>query len=126
MKTIGMLGMAGVIACACWLMVPATAVAEPAATTQESAAIHRSSSLYAWPAETITGTIMMVDPAARLLVVEGPDRVPFDMQVDPGTRIVSGNQRLSLRDLSVKTNDTVSVRFVPEARGDVARSIRVG
>jgi hypothetical protein len=88
--------------------------------------VHRSSKQYAWPAETLTGTILMVDRAAKLLVVEGPDQVPFDMQVNSGTRIVSGTQRPNLMDLNTRTNSNVSVRFVPEAGGDVGRSIRLG
>jgi hypothetical protein len=47
------------------------------------------------------------------------------MVVTPNTRIKSGDQSLSLQDLQNDTNRSVSVHFVPERRGDVARSIQL-
>jgi len=80
----------------------------------------------AWPAETLSGKITMVDPAQNLVVVQTPDGVPFDMVLTPRTLIDSGNQRVTMKDLSGDINQNVSVRFVPERRGDVARSIEIG
>jgi len=60
-----------------------------------------------------------------MLVVEGPGGVPFDLVVTPATRIRSGERSLALKDLSSDTQSPVSVRFVPERRGDVARTIQV-
>jgi len=80
----------------------------------------------AWPPETVSGTIMMVEPAANLVVVKGPSGVPFDMKVTSSTRIRSGDQTLNLESLSSDTNQSVSVNYVPERSGDVARSIRIG
>ena len=68
----------------------------------------------------------MVDPAQNLLVVKGPDGVPFDMVVRHSTRIESGGQRLMLNQLSTDQGRNVSVRFIPERSGDVARTIRIG
>lgn len=78
----------------------------------------------AWPAESLTGTIESVDPAQHLVIVES-DGVPFDMVVGPSTRIQSGDQSVTLGDLGQDVNKSVSVRFVPEARGDVARAIQL-
>ncbi|HTW95158.1 MAG TPA: hypothetical protein VMB03_13685 [Bryobacteraceae bacterium] len=80
----------------------------------------------AWPAETLSGTISMIDPALNTVVVQTSGGVPFDMVVTRNTRIESGNQTLTLQDLQQDTNRTVSVRFVPERRGDVARTIQLG
>jgi hypothetical protein len=33
----------------------------------------------AWPPETLSGKISMVDPDRKLVVVETPDGIPFDM-----------------------------------------------
>lgn len=79
----------------------------------------------AWPAESLTGTIQSVDPAQHLVVVKDANGVPFDMVVGSSTRIESGDQKVKLGDLSSDVNKSVSVRFVPEARGDVARDIQL-
>jgi hypothetical protein len=67
----------------------------------------------------------MVDPAQNLMVVETPNGVPFDMVVNSKTRIKSGNQALTLKELTQDSNKTVSVKFIPERRGDVAKSIQI-
>jgi hypothetical protein len=79
----------------------------------------------AWPAETMTGTIMTVDPNLKLVVVLGADRVPFDMRVTRSTRIRSGDKTLKLPDLSADKNHSVSVTFVPTGSGDIARAIHI-
>lgn len=67
----------------------------------------------------------MVDPQRKLVVVQDPSGVPFDMLVTATTHIKSGDQRLTLRDLAQHQNKGVSVKFVPERRGDVAEAIRI-
>jgi len=79
----------------------------------------------AWPAETLSGTIASVDPGQRLLVVKDSNGVPFDIVVGSHTRIMAADQSLKLKDLDQDVNRSVSVRFVPERRGDVAQSIRI-
>ena len=78
-----------------------------------------------WPAETLSGTIMMVDPAINTVVIQTSGGVPFDMVVGRNTRIESGDRAITLQDLQRDMNKGVSVRFVPERRGDVARTIRL-
>jgi hypothetical protein len=77
----------------------------------------------AWPAESLNGTISMVDPSQHILVVTDHDGVPFDIMIDHSTRIESDNSRLTLSDLSSDVNKPVTVRFVPEGRGDVGRTV---
>jgi len=108
------LSMVGAAACALLLAVPLVA----ANTTRKTAA--RS----AWPAETLSGTITMVDPGLKTVVVQ-TGGVPFDMVVTGNTRIESGNRAITLRDLQQDLNKGVSIRFVPERRGDVARTIQL-
>jgi hypothetical protein len=79
-----------------------------------------------WPPETLSGKISMVDPGEKLVVVQTPDGVSFDMVVTGTTRIKSGDRTVPLNDLQQDVNKTVSVRFTPERRGDVARSIEIG
>ncbi len=80
----------------------------------------------AWPPETLSGKISMVDPAQKLVVIQTPDGTPYDIIVTGRTRIESGDQRVGVQDLSGYTNKTVSVRFTPESRGDVASSMNLG
>ena len=80
----------------------------------------------AWPPETLSAKIATVDPDRKLVVLETPDQVTYDMVVNAKTRITSGNQALSLQSLTQDNNKTVSVRFIPERRGDVANSIQIG
>jgi hypothetical protein len=77
-----------------------------------------------WPPETLNGKIMMVNPAGKLVVVRA-DGVPFDLVVKPSTRIDQGKQKINLQMLAQDVNRPVSIRFVPERSGDVARSIEV-
>ena len=123
MKKVAMSVLTGA-ACALLLAVPALAAnksaAVPAKTTMAKSAVRS-----AWPPETLSGKIISVDPAQKLVVVQGPDGVPFDMVATARTRIRSGAEAVPLQDLSQYENQNVSVRFVPERRGDVAESIRI-
>ncbi len=115
----------GIAACAFLLTLPVTAAEKQPAKTPAKATASVKAARSAWPAETLSATIMNVDPAQRLLIVKGPDGTPFDMVVTASTRIESGSHRLKLDDLQTDANKTVSVRFVPERAGDVARSIHL-
>lgn len=77
------------------------------------------------PRETISGTISMVFPDKKLLVVTTAKGVPLNFVVGPGTRIRSGEQRLKLNDLTGRVNQKVSVTFVPTRRGNLARTVEV-
>jgi|SRR5215471_8615392 len=112
--------------CVLLLAVPMAAANRSAGTTRGTTAAKPSAPRSAWAAETISGTITMVDPVRGLVVVRGPDGVPYDMAVTAKTRILSNNRVLTLQDLAQDQNQDVSVQYVPERRGDVAKAIRVG
>jgi predicted transcriptional regulator len=76
--------------------------------------------------ETLSGVIANVYPGQDLVIVKDSGGVPFDIVVTPNTRIMSGNRTLNMKDLKQDQNKDVSVKFVPERRGDVARSIQLG
>jgi hypothetical protein len=80
----------------------------------------------AWPTETLSGKITVADPVQKVVVVKTSDGVPYDIEITAKTRIRSGDQTLRMSDLTQDINKQVSVEFVPEHRGDVARSIRIG
>ena len=66
-----------------------------------------------------------MEPGQKLLVVERADHVPFDMIVTPATHIQAGGKTVRMNELVNDKDKPVSVRFVPERRGDVAQSIRI-
>jgi hypothetical protein len=107
---------AAVTACALFLTMPLIAANK---TTKTTAVPN------AWPQESLSGKIIMVNPAQKLVVVQTPDGVPFDLDVTATTRIKAGDRPVALKDLMQDIDKPVSVRFVPERRGDVARSIRL-
>ncbi|HEY7392306.1 MAG TPA: hypothetical protein VH640_27555 [Bryobacteraceae bacterium] len=114
----------GIAACSLLLAVPMLAAAMPAKnSTAPSHTVQAVRSV--WPPETLTGTILQVVPAERLVIVAGPAGVPFDMVVNRSTRIEAGNQRLTLDQVRSKLTDRVNVRFVPEGSGDIAQTIQI-
>ncbi len=102
------------------VVVPMTATVETGPEVHKAQA-ERS----VWPRETLDGTIMTVDTSRRLVIVKGPDNVPYDMRVSRQTRILSGEQPLTLAGLASATNQKVSVRFTPERSGDIAQLIQI-
>jgi hypothetical protein len=95
------------------LVVPAMAAEKPAASKN------------LWPAETLSGKIELVEPGQRVVVVESADKVPYDIVITPRTRIMMGDHALTLKDLAQYRNKDVTVRFVPEGRGDMGRTINI-
>ncbi len=75
--------------------------------------------------ETLAGKIQMVVPDKNLLVVSGPDDVPYDLTVTPKTLIVVGDRRATLDQLSGYVGKQVSVGFVPRRDGNYATRIEV-
>lgn len=110
-------------ACALVLAIPLTAANGPATKTKNMTAA--AATRTAWPPETLSGKITMVEPGQKLVVVETPDGVSFDMVVTAKTRIRAGDRAITLKDLTQDMNKTVSVQFTPERRGDVASLIRI-
>jgi hypothetical protein len=141
MKSVTMLSLAGA-ACALLLAFPAAAAQKTKAAASAKATAsakstpaksvlpkkanaRRASLRTARRPETLSGKIFMVEPDRNLVVVKGPDGVPFDMVVSRRTHIESGSEAITLKNLAQYQNKNASIRFVPERRGDVAESIRI-
>jgi len=92
-------------------------------TTSATRATEHHATVTRWSAQELNGTVSMVDPQQNLLVVCDSSGVPFDLRIRPSTRIDSGPQAVNLAQLT--KNESVSVRYIPEATGDFARSIQV-
>lgn len=76
-----------------------------------------------WQSQDLKGTISMVDPQQDLVVVKDSSGTPFDIKVQRSTHIKNGQKPEKLVQLS--KNESVDVRYIPEARGDMARQIEV-
>ena len=113
----------GVAVCAMALGMPLSA-ASRAASAQSRATDASQAPRNAWPAETISGRIVSVDPSEQLVVLQSGG-VPFDMRVTKATRIEVGNQKPGLDQLTPDTGKKASVTFIPERSGDIARTIRI-
>lgn len=75
--------------------------------------------------ESLAGKIQMVVPDQNLLVVAGPDNVPYDLKITPKTVIVVGDQRSTLQQLSNYIGKQVSVGFIPRRKGNFATRVEV-
>jgi hypothetical protein len=104
------------------LCAPALWAAKKTTSAPANTGSERQSSQH-WAAQDLKGSISMVDPKMNLLVVRDSSGVPFDIKVAPSTRIDAGAKREELSQLA--PNQSVSVHFVPEGRGDIARTIQV-
>jgi hypothetical protein len=104
--------MLGVLACA--------ALTATAGTTSKAPA-HRNQ----WPAENLSGQIDMVDPAHNLVIMKDSSGTTFDFVVIHGTRIMQNGAKLNLADLASRTNQPITVHFIPERKGDVAATIKL-
>jgi len=67
----------------------------------------------------------MVKPGKNRVFVNDPGGFTFDFVVTPATRITAGGQRLKIADLASKANQQVTVRYIPERKGDIASSIQL-
>ncbi len=110
---------------ACFLLpVQSIAADKPVAKPARAKTMHAKAA-HAWPAGTGSGTIMMTDPDHKLLIVQTQGGTPFDFEVTPGTHIDANGQKLTFQDLANDTNKNISVKFVPERTGDVARTVHL-
>jgi hypothetical protein len=99
--------------------------AQPVTATVPDAP-NRTAMRSGWPPETISGTITMVDPDQKVVVIQTSDGTPYDLMLTPSTRIKCGGQPQTLQDLSSEVSKTATVKFTPERRGDMAMSFDVG
>lgn len=102
---------------------PTVWAANKTTTAPANASAAQHATTKRWPAEDLKGTISMVDPKMDLVVVRDSSGVPFDIKVERSTRIDAGAKREDLAQLAPK--QSVSIRYVPEVRGDIAQKIKV-
>jgi hypothetical protein len=105
------------------LCAPALWAATKTTSRPTSSSAAHQAAVQRWAAQDLKGTVSMVDPKMDLVVVRDSSGVPFDIKVAPSTRIDLGAKHEELSQLA--PNQSVSVHFIPERRGDIARSIQV-
>jgi hypothetical protein len=77
-------------------------------------------------AETISGTLSMVDADKKIVVVTDSAGTPFDIKVNGATRIKVAGKKAKLDDLVSETNKAVSIKILPTRTGNVAQTIEIG
>ncbi len=108
------------------ICMPAACLTAYAATnTAKTVKISQQNTRGMWAPETLSGKITMVDPARSLVIVQDSNGVPFDIMVNRSTRIQSANGSLNLDTLNSDVNHNASITFIPERRGDIAKTINV-
>lgn len=75
--------------------------------------------------ESLSGKIQMVVPGQELLVVNGPNNVPYDMKVTPKTLVVVNEKRGTIQSLVNQVGQPVTVAFKPQRDGDIATRVEV-
>ena len=123
----------GIVICSLALAVPLPAQSQSKSSKKTTSSEKAASSEKTAPStktmkskpETLTGSIVSVDSAKKLVVIKGSDGVPYDAIVNKSTRIESGGKKVSLDELQSDTGKQVSVRILPERTGNVAQSIQV-
>jgi hypothetical protein len=116
-------GVAVVVACVL-LAGAALAQAQKAASTRSARRPAEAAAGFG-VRESLSGRILMVVPDQNLLIVTGPNDVPYDFKVTPKTQIVSGSSHPTLTELKGQEGRAVVVEFVPERDGNYARRIEV-
>lgn len=91
----------------------------------ESAAGKKSPTRAFGRAETLTGTVAMVGGTTKVIVLMGPNGVPYTFVVTPATKISVGGQKASFDMLASQVTRTATVTFVPHANGNVVRSLEI-
>lgn len=104
-------------------MIGCASLAWAGTTTPSKSSAEHNATVTRWAAQELKGTISMVDPQQDLVVVKDATGTPFDLRIGRSTRIDSGTQVVQLSQLS--KNESVSIRYIPEATGDFARTIQV-
>jgi hypothetical protein len=105
------------------LCAPALWAAKKTTSAPANTSAEHPAEVQRWAAQNLKGTISMVDPKMNLVVVRDSSGVPFDIKVARSTRIDAGTKREELSQLT--PNESVSVHFVPESSGDIARTIQI-
>lgn len=77
------------------------------------------------PAETLNGKIVMVDPKSNLAVIKNAQGTTFDLVATKAAHLQSADRTVHLNDLNADINKPLSVTFIPERSGDIARLIKL-
>lgn len=105
--------------------VAAQEAGKAAEKAQPTAAPERKAKAAFGKAETISGTISIVDKDKKLMVLTGPGGVPYNFKITRSTRIKIAGQKAKLDDLAGQTSKQASVKFLPLRTGNAAQSVEV-
>lgn len=76
-------------------------------------------------AETIQGTLSIVDRDAGVIYVKSGEGITYDFRILPGTKISQGGRKLKIDDLNEQIGKNVEVVFRPLHTGNMANSVEL-
>ncbi|MGC2173583.1 MAG: hypothetical protein WA623_19510 [Candidatus Sulfotelmatobacter sp.] len=76
-------------------------------------------------AENLSGTITVVDPAAKELTLVGSNGVPYDFKLTRKTQVDLSTSKIGMNELASETNKQATIHFVPMSDGNFAESIQI-
>lgn len=79
----------------------------------------------AYRAETMSGTISMVEPGTKSVFVKGSGDVSYKFLVTEKTKIEIEGSKASIEELGNQSNKQVTITFVARRNGNIAQSISV-
>ncbi|MCC7175427.1 MAG: hypothetical protein IT159_09550 [Bryobacterales bacterium] len=113
------------VVCGLLLAIPAAAAGKAPAAPSKASVAASSARRTIWPPENLSGKILAVNPDHNLVIVKDAEGTNFDVVVTSKTRIRSGGRAIALKDLAQFQNKEVTLRLIPERRGDIAEWIRI-
>ena len=75
--------------------------------------------------ETLTGTITILNDAAKTITLTTSDGTPYDFKMTRETKITIDGRPATLADLTAQSNGQASVEFVPTSTGNFAHSVEL-
>jgi hypothetical protein len=94
-------------------------------TARKTAGAEQATDLGFGVAESLSGSVQMVAADQDLLVVKGPNDVPYDLKVTPKTLVVVGEKKGTIQSLADQVGEHVIVAFTPQRDGNFATRVEV-
>lgn len=75
--------------------------------------------------ETLSGTLTIVAAADQTIYVKSADGISYDFHIGPATKIMQGDTKLKLDDLTGDIGKSIEVVFRPLKTGNAAVSVEL-
>jgi hypothetical protein len=93
-------------------------------TAENTKKAANKSQLLAAP-EQLSGTISFIGASDREVTLRGSNGVPYDFVLTPKSKVDLAGHKISPQQLASDKGKNATVRFVPTARGNIARAVQI-